>query len=66
MKENTTRGTNSDVDKEDNSVTRSFNAFMAIFKSADMKVLQYIKQKNFPRDLYPVWAFALRPNSYDS
>ncbi|CAG7717109.1 unnamed protein product [Allacma fusca] len=61
IKENTTRGNAPDVDESDSSVTRSFNGFLNIFKAANMKVLQYVKQKNFPRDLYPVWIFAVKP-----
>jgi protein N-terminal methyltransferase len=66
IKENTTRGKEPDIDESDSSVTRSFNGFLDIFKKANMKVLQYVKQKNFPKDLYPVWIFAVKPHSYNN
>lgn len=65
IKENITRGNKSEIDEDDSSVTRAFNVFLDIFKKADFTLLHYVKQKNFPRDLYPVWMFCIKPNSYD-
>lgn len=59
IKENTTKGEVEDKDEDDSSVTRPFKEFMRIFNESGMKVVKYVKQKNFPNDLYPVWMFAL-------
>lgn len=63
IKENCTKGDTQDVDEEDSSITRPFKGFMQVFgdSEAGVKVLKYIKQKNFPTELYPVWIFALEP-----
>lgn len=62
IKENTTKGESKDEDDEDSSITRPFKGFMNVFADAGVKVLKYVKQKNFPTELYPVWIFALDPN----
>jgi len=60
-KENCTRSNQLENDSLDSSVTRSFAMYVDIFKKADYNVISNVKQKNFPKELYPVWAWALRP-----
>jgi protein N-terminal methyltransferase len=62
-KENCTRTNQLETDSVDSSVTRSFAMFVDIFKKADYNVISNVKQKNFPKELYPVWTFVLRPGS---
>ena len=49
------------VDYEDASVTRSRQHLIELWGKADMEVVAEKKQKGFPKELYPVVAFALRP-----
>jgi len=65
IKENCTSSNKPENDSEDSSITRGFPNFMEVFTKADVKVVKYVKQKNFPKDLYPVWMFALQPKSYE-
>ncbi|OXA57864.1 N-terminal Xaa-Pro-Lys N-methyltransferase 1 [Folsomia candida] len=62
VKENCTNSDKVEHDSTDSSATRPFKLFKDLFVKADFKVLKYVKQKNFPADLYPVWSFALSPN----
>jgi protein N-terminal methyltransferase len=48
-------------DEEDSSVTRSDEKFRALFKDAGLKVVAQEVQKGFPRELYPVRMYALKP-----
>ena len=49
------------VDKEDSSLTRS-NAYMLdLFEKANLTLLQSVKQKNFPKELFDVRLYCLKP-----
>ncbi|KAF5838956.1 alpha-N-methyltransferase NTM1 [Dunaliella salina] len=49
------------VDKEDSSLTRS-NAYMQeLFEKANMQLLYNVKQRQFPKELFEVRMYALRP-----
>jgi protein N-terminal methyltransferase len=48
-------------DDEDSSVTRSDEKFRALFKEAGLKIVATELQKGFPRELFPVRMYALRP-----
>jgi AdoMet dependent proline di-methyltransferase len=49
------------VDKDDNSLTRS-NAYMLdLFRRAGMSVAYNIRQRNFPKELFEVRMYVLRP-----
>lgn len=50
-------------DEEDSSVTRSVEAFTELFKKADLDIVRHCKQANFPKQLFSVKLFALRPKS---
>lgn len=49
------------VDKEDSSLTRSNAYMLELFARAGMRVLYNIKQKHFPRELFEVRMYVLRP-----
>lgn len=61
IKENCTNSEEVEHDSSDSSATRPFKIFTTLFTDAGFKVLKYVKQKNFPTDLYPVWTFAIKP-----
>ncbi|KAF2265287.1 hypothetical protein CC78DRAFT_579427 [Lojkania enalia] len=48
-------------DDEDSSVTRSDDKFRKLFKEAGLKIVATELQKGFPKELYPVRMYALRP-----
>ncbi|PVI05001.1 hypothetical protein DM02DRAFT_517585 [Periconia macrospinosa] len=48
-------------DEVDSSVTRSDEKFRDLFKKAGLKVVAADLQRGFPRDLFPVRMYALRP-----
>lgn len=63
IKENistSTDGTDS-FDIEDSSVTRTDQKFRAIFKEAELTIVRTELQPGFPKKLYPVRFYALRP-----
>jgi protein N-terminal methyltransferase len=49
------------VDNEDSSLTRS-NAYMIeLFEKSNMQLIQSSKQRNFPKDLFDVRMYVLKP-----
>ncbi|KAK7178926.1 hypothetical protein PSPO01_15011 [Paraphaeosphaeria sporulosa] len=48
-------------DEEDSSVTRSDEKFRHLFKEAGLKIVATELQKGFPKELFPVRIYALRP-----
>lgn len=48
-------------DPEDSSVTRSDTNFRKIFRKAGLRLITTQEQKGFPKDLYPVRMYALKP-----
>lgn len=61
LKENITSSGNVETDEEDSSVTRPFSLFMKIFEKARVNCYIKQKQKQFPKDLYSVYMFVLKP-----
>jgi len=51
------------VDKEDSSVTRSHAHFCELFEKANLDVANVRVQKNFPKELFTVRAYLLRPRT---
>ncbi|KAJ9528733.1 hypothetical protein QJQ45_020634, partial [Haematococcus lacustris] len=49
------------VDKEDSSLTRSNAYMMDLFDRAGMQLLYNVKQRNFPKELYEVRMYCLKP-----
>lgn len=48
-------------DKEDSSLTRSHQYMLELFKSAGMTLVSSAQQRNFPKDLFQVHMYALKP-----
>jgi len=61
IKENCARDENVQFDSVDSSVTRPFALFTDLFTRADFQVVKFIKQPNFPANLFPVWTWAISP-----
>mmetsp|Transcript_10622 Transcript_10622/g.30241 ORF Transcript_10622/g.30241 Transcript_10622/m.30241 type:complete len:255 (+) Transcript_10622:263-1027(+) len=49
------------VDKQDSSLTRSDEYMLELFKKCGATVLYNVKQRNFPRELFDVRMYALKP-----
>ncbi|GAA6013138.1 hypothetical protein JCM11491_005193 [Sporobolomyces phaffii] len=63
VKENTCKDSEKDgrlFDDEDSSITRSDAAFKAVFKRAGLQLLKREVQQGFPKELFPVVAYALQ------
>ncbi|GAA5954368.1 hypothetical protein JCM3765_004437 [Sporobolomyces pararoseus] len=63
VKENTCKDEEQDgrlFDDEDSSITRSDAAFKAVFKHAGLRLLKREVQQGFPKELFPVVAYALQ------
>ena len=52
---------NDAFDETDSSVTRTHEKFQYWFKEADLRLLKTETQRGFPKGLYPVRMYALRP-----
>lgn len=63
LKENiSTNADKEDIyDEMDSSVTRTNEKFQQLFKEADVRLVKTEIQKGFPKGLYPVRLYALRP-----
>lgn len=51
------------VDKDDSSLTRSNTYMLDLFRQANMQLLYNVKQKNFPKELFEVRMYVLKPRS---
>ncbi|XP_076234947.1 N-terminal methyltransferase [Calliopsis andreniformis] len=61
VKENVTSSKNLEVDAKDSSVTRPLSDYYRIFKESNLICIKEELQHKFPRGLYPVYMFALKP-----
>ena len=63
VKENMSTNVNGEdvFDRLDSSVTRTDQKFRQLFKEADVRVVKTEVQKGFPKGLYPVRFYALKP-----
>lgn len=66
IKENTTSSEEIEVDTVDSSVTRPVKRFREIFASAGLDCWRVVKQNNFPKGIYAVHMFALKPQNVTS
>lgn len=66
VKENITSSNNLEIDTEDSSVTRPMKCLQFLFDKADLICVKEQQQTKFPRGLYPVYMFALRPKNHYS
>jgi len=60
-KENLTSSGNVEEDDEDHSVTRPEKLVLELFEKAGLHIEMCLTQTKFPKDIYPVKMFALRP-----
>lgn len=63
VKENITSSGEVEMDKEDSSVTRPLNLLKSLFEKAGLECYRQLKQTNFPKELYNVYMFALKPKT---
>lgn len=63
VKENITSSGKVERDEIDSSVTRPNSHFHYIFRKANLDVIRETPQRQFPKELYTVQMFALKPNS---
>jgi protein N-terminal methyltransferase len=63
VKENICKHTEFVVDKEDSSLTRSNKYMLQLFAKSKMLVLYNVLQRNFPKELFPVRMYAIKPRT---
>jgi protein N-terminal methyltransferase len=63
VKENVTSSGEVEKDEEDSSVTRPPQLWKKLIKRANLTIVKEFKQNKFPKDIYEVHMFALRPDS---
>ena len=61
VKENMTSSGEVEHDETDSSVTRPESILKQIFESSGLVIVREMQQLKFPKDIYPVKMFALRP-----
>ncbi|KAI9166603.1 Alpha N-terminal protein methyltransferase 1 [Paramyrothecium foliicola] len=61
VKENNTRSGLDIFDELDSSVTRQDESFRSLFKASGLKLVRTELQRPFPKELFPVRMYALRP-----
>ncbi|XP_044268524.1 N-terminal Xaa-Pro-Lys N-methyltransferase 1 isoform X2 [Tribolium madens] len=61
IKENISSSDEIDKDERDSSVTRPLSLYREIFTKAGLDCYRQVKQRNFPKGLYTVYMFILRP-----
>ena len=64
VKENMTSSGQVEMDKEDSSVTRPESELKRLFEESGYEILIELMQQKFPKDIYKVKMFALRPKSW--
>lgn len=60
VKENVTSGKEPEFDCDDSSYTRPKNDLVKLIQKSGLKIVKEEKQKNFPKDIYSVYTFALK------
>ena len=63
IKENVAQGSTVEADIDDNSVVRPMSLFQDIFAEANLKIIKEYHQRNFPKRLYKIKIYCLRPFS---
>lgn len=61
VKENVTSSRDFELDRQDSSLTRSMRLCQDLFLKAGLDCYRLVKQHNFPKGLYSVYMFVLRP-----
>lgn len=62
LKENITSG-QLEVDEKDSSITRPIHDLKCLFEQSGLDCYRQMKQSSFPKELYNVYMFALKPKS---
>ncbi|CAH1109115.1 unnamed protein product [Psylliodes chrysocephalus] len=62
IKENVTSSDEIEKDEQDSSITRPLRHYHTIFQKAKLECYRQLKQQNFPKGLFPVYMFILRPS----
>ncbi|KAJ8960969.1 hypothetical protein NQ318_020272 [Aromia moschata] len=65
VKENITSTDEVELDRQDSSVTRPVALLRKIFDKAGLECYRQSKQTNFPKELYSVYMFVLKPKQTD-
>ena len=60
VKENVNRDQEADFDENDSSFCRPKRDLVALMKEAGLTIVAEQRQKQFPKELYDVWMFALQ------
>ena len=63
VKENICKHTDFVVDKEDSSLTRSNKYMLQLFAKSNMQTTHNVLQRNFPKELFPVRMYAIKPRT---
>lgn len=66
VKENICKHTDFVVDKDDSSLTRSNKYMLQLFAKSNMQVMHNVLQRNFPKELFPVRMYAIKPKLLSS
>lgn len=61
VKENITSSKHVEFDSKDSSVARPLALMKKLISEAGLRIIRDVRQTNFPKGLYPVYMFALRP-----
>ncbi len=65
VKENVSSSGKVETDEEDSSVTRPPTLLKSIFLKANLEIYKEFKQNKFPKDLFAVHMFALKPKKLE-
>lgn len=65
LKENVTSGDDLELDEYDSSVTRPMNLYRKLFEKANLDCYRVVKQQHFPKGLFSVFMFVLKPRTND-
>lgn len=63
IKENVTSSDLAETDEQDSAVTRPLSQFRELFQEAGLECCQIRRQSNFPKFLYNIYMFALKPEA---
>lgn len=66
VKENITSSEITDIDENDSSITRPIHFLKSLFESSGLDCYRQMKQTSFPKELYNVYMFALKPKVHES
>lgn len=65
LKDNHTSSEENDLDTQDGSVTRSYMQIIKLINQSDFQLIDERRQYRFPKNIYPVKMFCLKPKQDD-